>query len=120
MRRLRCAPDACRMHSGRAGPGGGGQSSPHAPQHSLLCSTVRHVCAPACLLVWPRWFNGLFLASALVTLVVLYGQYQAHRYDPLDALPIAVHPTATATGYGRWAGFGGGRSTQKRSGGSGR
>ncbi|GLC40488.1 hypothetical protein PLESTF_000807700 [Pleodorina starrii] len=34
-----------------------------------------------------RWFNGLFLASALLTLLALYGQYQAHKYDPLELLP---------------------------------
>ncbi|GIL86083.1 hypothetical protein Vretimale_13894 [Volvox reticuliferus] len=34
-----------------------------------------------------RWFNGLFLASALLTLLLLYGQYQAHKYDPLEMLP---------------------------------
>ncbi|GFR47798.1 hypothetical protein Agub_g9572, partial [Astrephomene gubernaculifera] len=50
-----------------------------------------------------RWFNGLFLASALLTLLLLYGQYQAHRYDPLQLLP--VH---TSSGGG---GGGGGGST---------
>ncbi|PNH12226.1 GPCR-type G protein 1, partial [Tetrabaena socialis] len=30
------------------------------------------------------WFNGLFLASALLTLLLLYGQYQTHRFDRLQ------------------------------------
>ncbi|KXZ55776.1 hypothetical protein GPECTOR_2g1326 [Gonium pectorale] len=38
-----------------------------------------------------RWFNGLFLASALVTLLLLWGQYQAHRYDSLELLPTTAH-----------------------------
>ncbi|KAG2434194.1 hypothetical protein HXX76_007920 [Chlamydomonas incerta] len=38
-----------------------------------------------------RWFNGLFLASALLTLLLLYGQYQASRYDALELLPTHSH-----------------------------
>ncbi|EFJ39961.1 hypothetical protein VOLCADRAFT_70166 [Volvox carteri f. nagariensis] len=38
-----------------------------------------------------RWFNGLFLASALLTLLLLYGQYQAHKYDPLELLPTTTN-----------------------------
>ena len=30
-----------------------------------------------------RWFNGLFLATAVVTAAALYGQYQSHLSDPL-------------------------------------
>mmetsp|Transcript_13087 Transcript_13087/g.28118 ORF Transcript_13087/g.28118 Transcript_13087/m.28118 type:complete len:483 (+) Transcript_13087:244-1692(+) len=37
-----------------------------------------------------RWFNGLFLASALVAMLVFYSQYQAHLNDPL--LPTHMSP----------------------------
>lgn len=35
-----------------------------------------------------RHFNSLFLASVLLTLVLLYGQYQSNRGDTEDLLPI--------------------------------
>lgn len=35
-----------------------------------------------------RHFNSLFLASVLLTLVLLYGQYQSNRGDTEDILPI--------------------------------
>jgi hypothetical protein len=43
------------------------------------------VCGPA-----RRWFNALFLAAALVTMLALYGQYQASRYEPLELLPTSA------------------------------
>ncbi|KAG2491824.1 hypothetical protein HYH03_009781 [Edaphochlamys debaryana] len=39
-----------------------------------------------------RWFNGLFIASALVTFLLLYGQYQSHKYDSLELLPTTNAP----------------------------
>lgn len=54
----------------------------------LVIRILNHSLSPSlpCL----RWFNGLFLASVLLTMLLFYGQYQSMRYDPLDALPTHV------------------------------
>lgn len=41
-----------------------------------------------------RWFNGLFIASALLTAVLYYGQYKAGAAEHMESLLPTTHKTA--------------------------
>jgi hypothetical protein len=54
---------------------------------SLLCA----VC-----LLFPRWFNGLFIASALLTGVLYYAHYKAGSAEQMESLLPTTHKTAAS------------------------
>jgi hypothetical protein len=43
-----------------------------------------------------RWFNGLFIASALVTAVLYYAHYKAGATDQMESLLPTTHKTAAS------------------------
>jgi hypothetical protein len=43
-----------------------------------------------------RWFNGLFIASALVTAVLYYAHYKAGAAEQMESLLPTTHKTAAS------------------------
>jgi hypothetical protein len=54
----------------------------------LLCAL------PVCLC--HRWFNGLFIASALLTAVLYYAHYKAGATEQMESLLPTTHKTAAS------------------------
>lgn len=43
-----------------------------------------------------RWFNGLFIASALLTAVLYYAHYKAGATEQMESLLPTTHKTAAS------------------------
>jgi hypothetical protein len=60
---------------------------------SNACVTA---CLPRCVFLVGRWFNGLFIASALVTAILYYAHYKAGSAEQMESLLPTTHKTAAS------------------------
>lgn len=66
----------------------------HADAPSAHCACVCIMPAASCVL--HSWFNGLFIASALVTAILYYAHYKATAGEAHESLLPTTHKTAAS------------------------